>query len=414
MASKLIHLNNSTAGKIPLVSELVPGQFAINTTDKNVYFLGSDNTIVKIIGNLKGTVTSVNSVSPDVNGAVALTPSNLGASTVGASVFTASSAGAARSALGSGLVGDTLFTSNTAASALSTLGGTTVGIGVFTATSAANAQTAIGATSVGSAVLSAASTTAAQTAIGGTTVGRTLFTAPDIPTAVAYLGVVSTSQINAANGVAPLDANGKIPVSNLPSSILGAVTYQGMFTPGTSTLPAAASGNQGWYFIAASAGTYTPPSNAQLTFAAGDWLISDGVTWNVVETQGAVTSVNGHTGAVTLVASDIQSGTFTAARLGASPGTSLVLTTDTGGNPLWSATINAAQIGATPGNNLVLTTSSTGTPSWVSTVPYANLPVASAAALGLAQAGTGLLVSGGIFSVNTAVLTMDEGSYTGS
>ncbi|HDH7443101.1 TPA: hypothetical protein ACP7Q5_004966 [Escherichia coli] len=62
---------------------------------------------------------------------------------------------------------------------------------------------------------------------------------------------------------------------------------------------------------------------------------------------------------------------------------------------------------------MVHTTNGSGAPAWVSTVPTANLPVASSSALGLAQAGTGLSVAGGVFSVNTSVLTLDEGTYTG-
>lgn len=414
MPSKLIHLNNSTAGKIPMVSELLPGQIAVNTTDKRMYFLGSDNTIVTIIGNLIGTVTSVNSVNPNGAGAVTLTPANIGATTVGASVFTATSAAVARAALGSGSVGDSLFTSSSVATALAYLGGTSVGSAVFTASSASVALAALGASAVGTQVFGAASTTAAQAALGASAVGEALFTAADIPTAISYLGVIPSSQINAANGVAPLDSNGKVPIANLPATILGAVTYQGTFIPGTTTLPAAAAGNKGWYYIASASGTYTPPSGTLLTFAAGDWLISDGLTWNVVETQGAVTSVNGHTGAVTLVASDITSGTFGASLLGSAPSTNDVLTTDGSGNPAWVATLSAGQIGATPGNNLMLSTNGSGAPSWVTTVPYVNLPVATAAVLGVAEAGFGLSVAAGIFSVNTTVLQMDEGSYTGS
>jgi hypothetical protein len=95
-----------------------------------------------------------------------------------------------------------------------------------------------------------------------------------------------------------------LPTSNLPSSILGAVEYQGTFVPGTSTLPAAASGNKGWYYVASAAGTYTPPGGSLLTFSAGDWIISNGSEWDTVNNGGAVTSVNGQTGAVTIQAVD--------------------------------------------------------------------------------------------------------------
>lgn len=370
MASKLIHLRSTTAGLVPGTDELVVGQIAINAADKKLFILGADSTIATFYANVQGTVTSVNTVTP-VSGNVTLTPTNLGASTVGNAVFTAANQSAA----------------------ISALGGTSVGTAVFTATT----------------------TSAAQTALGATTTGAALFTATSASAALTTLGGVATSSIGAANGVAGLDATGKVPTSQLPSSIVGGVHYQGTFVPGTTTLPAAATANQGWYYIATAAGTYTPPGTGQplLTFSTGDWLISNGTVWGTVESAALVSSVNGKVGAVVIVATDITSGTFAAAQLGASPGNSLVLTTNGSGAPTWVSTLTAAQMGATPGNNLVHTTNASGVPTWVATVPTANLPVATTSALGIAQAGTGLNAASGVLSVNTSVLTMDEGTYTG-
>jgi hypothetical protein len=370
MASKLIHLKSSTAGLVPGTDELVIGQIAINAADKKIFILGSDSTIATFYSNVQGTVTSVNTVSP-VSGNVTLTPTNLGATTVGNAVFTAANQAAALSALGG--------------------------------------------TSVGTAVFEAASTGAAQTAIGATTTGAALFTATSASSALSTLGGVPLTEVGAANGVASLDSGGKVPVSQLPASIVGSVQYKGTFVPGTTTLPAAASGNQGWYYIATAAGTYTPPGGSQptLTFSTGDWLISNSIVWGTVESSALVSSVNGHVGAVVISATDITTGSFTATVLGANSGNNLVLTTNSSGTPTWVATLAAGNIGGSAGNSLVLTTNSSGIPTWVSTVPTANLPVATAAALGVAQAGTGLSVASGVFSVNTSVLTMDEGTYTG-
>jgi hypothetical protein len=371
MASKLIHLKSSTPGLIPGTDELVLGQIAINASDKRIFILGADSTIATFYSGVQGTVTSVNGVSP-TSGNVTLTPTNLGASTVGTAVFEAANQGAA----------------------ISALGGTSVGTAVFEATSTANAQTSLGATATGSALFTATSAAAALTTLGG----------------------VATSQIGAANGVAGLDATGRVPTSQLPSSIVGGVHYQGTFTPGTSTLPAGATANQGWYYIATAAGTYTPPGTGQplLTFSTGDWLISNGATWGTVESQALVASVNGKVGAVVILASDITSGTFAAAQLGANSGNNLVLTTNASGVPTWLATLSAGNIGGSAGNSLILSTNASGVPTWVSTVPTANLPVATTTALGLARAGTGLSAASGVLSVDTTVLTMDEGSYTGT
>jgi hypothetical protein len=371
MASKLIHLNSSTPGLIPGTDELVIGQIAINAADKRIFIIGSDSTIATFYSGVQGTVTEVNGVSP-TSGNVVLTPANLGASTVGTAVFEAANQA---SALG-----------------------------------------ALGATSIGMAVFEAATTGAAQTAIGATTTGTALFTATSASAALTTLGGVATSQIGVPSGVASLDSTGKVPTSQLPASLVGAVQYQGAFVPGTTTLPAAASGNQGWYYIATAPGTYTPPGSGQpaLTFGTGDWLISNGAVWGTVESTALVSSVNGHVGAVVLVASDITSGTFAATQLGANTGDNLVLTTNVSGAPVWVATLSAGQIGGSAGDSLVLTTSAAGVPTWVATVPTANLPVATTAALGVAQAGSGLNVAAGVFSVNTSALTLDEGTYTGT
>ena len=74
---------------------------------------------------------------------------NLGATTVGAALFTTANAGAARTTLGATTVGGALFTAADAAAARTGLGATTVGAAVFTAADAAAARTAIGAVSTG-------------------------------------------------------------------------------------------------------------------------------------------------------------------------------------------------------------------------------------------------------------------------
>jgi hypothetical protein len=371
MASKLIHLNSSTAGLVPGTDEMVIGQLAMNATDKRIFILGADDTIATFYSGAQGTVQSVNTVSP-VSGNVTLTPTNLGASTLGNELFVASNQSAA----------------------LSSLGATSIGTALFEATTTGSAQTTLGATATGTALFTAASASAGLTTLGG----------------------VPTTEVGAANGVAPLDGSGKVPVANLPASIVGAVQYQGTFTPGTTTLPAAASGNQGWYYIATAAGTYTPPGSGQpaLTFSTGDWLISNGSVWGTVESSALVSSVNGMVGAVVITATNITSGTFAAAQLGIDSGDNLVLTTNSSGSPVWVATLAAGQIGASSGDSLVLATNSSGVPTWVTTIAVANLPVATASTLGIAEAGSGLSVAAGVFSVNTSALTLDEGNYTGT
>lgn len=213
------------------------------------------------------------------------------------------------------------------------------------------------------------------TELGASTVGASIFTADSASDVVTLLDVIPTSQIGTANGVAPLDSSSKIPIANIPGAVLGAVTFQGVFTPGTSTLPAAAPGNKGWYYVTSAAGTYTPPSGTLLTFSAGDYLISDGTQWAVIDTQDSVISVNGKTGAVVLGAGDITTGVF-----------------------------GGAQIGTNNANNTLLIIDSSGNNTWVAIVPTANLPVATNSNPGVVSIGTGLTVTGSSLAANVTTV----------
>ncbi|RKD19018.1 hypothetical protein BCY91_14165 [Pelobium manganitolerans] len=104
-----------------------------------------------------------------------------------------------------------------------------------------------------------------------------------------------------ANGYASLDGSAKIPTSQLPDAILGSVNYQGNYSASSNTpsLPTA-SGHKGWYYVINSAGT-----QQGLDFEVGDWIISNGTTWDKVSNNNNVTSVAGKVGAVTLNKSDV-------------------------------------------------------------------------------------------------------------
>lgn len=133
------------------------------------------------------------------------------------------------------------------------------------------------------------------------------------------------------NGVAYLDATQKIPVSLLPESVLGAVVYQGTWnaTTNTPTLPDATT-VKGNYYVVSVAGTFET-----IDYQVGDWIISNGASWQKVDALDAVTSVAGRTGAIVLAAGDIASGVFAAARLGTTPGNDMILTTNSSGAPTW-------------------------------------------------------------------------------
>lgn len=63
------------------------------------------------------------------------------------------------------------------------------------------------------------------------------------------------------------------------------VTYSGTaqgFTVG-APLPLPAAANSRYFLILSSAGTFTPPGGAPITGTVGDWVISDGISWNFLD-----------------------------------------------------------------------------------------------------------------------------------
>lgn len=84
---------------------------------------------------------------------------------------------------------------------------------------------------------------------------------------------------------------------------LGAAVYQGTWNAATDTpsLPAATLTNKGHYYVVSTGGT-----QFTITFAVGDWIISNGTAWQKVDNTDAITSVNGYTsGAITLTKTDV-------------------------------------------------------------------------------------------------------------
>lgn len=108
-----------------------------------------------------------------------------------------------------------------------------------------------------------------------------------------------------ANGYAELDATGKVPSGQLPAGLTGALVYQGSWNADTNspTIPAASSGNTGYYYVVSVAGTTN--IDGITNWAVGDWIVSNGLTWDKIDNTQAVTSVAGKTGTVTLTKSDV-------------------------------------------------------------------------------------------------------------
>lgn len=105
-----------------------------------------------------------------------------------------------------------------------------------------------------------------------------------------------------ANGFASLDATGKVPTSQLPAAVLGAVSYQGVWNAATNTptIPAASAANKGHYFKVATAGATNV--SGETDWKVGDWIISNGATWDKADHTDQVMSVAGLMGVITAAA----------------------------------------------------------------------------------------------------------------
>lgn len=112
-----------------------------------------------------------------------------------------------------------------------------------------------------------------------------------------------------ANGYASLDSGGKVPVSQLPSSIM---EYKGTWDASTNTPTLVnGTGDAGDVYICSVGGTVNFGAGP-ITFAPGDWVIYDGSIWQKSINSNAVVSVNGATGVVTVNAISQLTGDVTA------------------------------------------------------------------------------------------------------
>ena len=123
-------------------------------------------------------------------------------------------------------------------------------------------------------------------------------------TQVSGLGTASTLNAGVALGVATLDAGGTVPLSQIPASIQGGVSYQGSWNAATNTPTLTSSvGSKGYYYVVSVAGSTN--LNGITDWLPGDWAIYSGTAWQKIDNTDAVASVNGYTGVVVLTASDV-------------------------------------------------------------------------------------------------------------
>jgi len=151
---------------------------------------------------------------------------------------------------------------------------------------------------------------------------------------VAITGYIPSTEKGAALGVATLDASGKVPVSELPAAVLGALSYQGTWNASTNTPTLTSSvGTKGYYYVVNVAGS--TDLDGITDWVVGDWAVFNGSVWQQIDNTDAVTSVNGQVGTVVLTTTNIAEGTneyYTDARARAalSAGTGLNYNSTTG------------------------------------------------------------------------------------
>lgn len=94
------------------------------------------------------------------------------------------------------------------------------------------------------------------------------------------------------------DIDGKIPTSSLPSSVVNALKYRGMWSASGGTWPS--SPDTGSYYIISANGTIDSTE-----LQSGDWIVYNGTYWDKIDNTDRVTSVAGKVGNVTLTPADV-------------------------------------------------------------------------------------------------------------
>lgn len=137
---------------------------------------------------------------------------------------------------------------------------------------------------------------------------RTLVSQSDATSARSTLGLgsiathpttdfVATSTLGAANGTATLDSSGKLTTSQIPTSLVGALQYQGAWNASTnSPTITGGSGTKGQYYVVSVAGTTSIDGHA--VWSVGDWIIYNGTAWDIVQggfSSGEITTALGYT-----------------------------------------------------------------------------------------------------------------------
>lgn len=114
---------------------------------------------------------------------------------------------------------------------------------------------------------------------------------------------VKRTEMGVALGVATLDGAAKIPLAQIPDTVVGAVDYQGTWNASTNSPNLGSlSPSKGDYYVVSADGT---TSLGGITdWKTGDWAIYNGAVWQKVDNTDQVSSVFGRQGTVTAISGD--------------------------------------------------------------------------------------------------------------
>jgi fibronectin-binding autotransporter adhesin len=214
--------------------------------------------------------------------------------------------------------------------------------------------------------------------------GASAFTA-----AVSGVDYIGPDQIGTPNGVATLDATGKLTATQVPDFLLGALNYQGTWDADTNTPElTSGAGTKGWYYKVSVAGTTELDSITQWNL--GDLAIFDGDAWSKVDgVTDQVLSVNGMTGTVVITRQLLGAASAGAnADISSLTGLTTPLSVAQGGTGVTTETGTGAIVKA---EDAVLVAPDLGIPVAVDLTNATNLPMETGVVgvLSIANGGTG-------------------------
>lgn len=232
------------------------------------------------------------------------------------------------------------------------------------------------------------------------------------------VGAVPSSELGAPGGVATLDSNGTLTASQIPASVVGGMTYKGVWDAATNTPTLiSGSGTKGYYYKVSVPGSVTLDGNSN--WSTGDLVVFNGTLWDQIQGGTSdVVSVFGRVGAVSLLSSDV------VAALGYTPYDSA--------NPSSYITASQAPVQTVFGRSGSVSLLSSDVISSLGFTPYSDanpagyqtaaqvqasitaaaytLPAATSTTLGGVQVdGTSITVSNGVISVGSGAVTSVAG-----